>query len=540
MKVFKSIMLYLMILIGAVVAATLICCIIMICSPKTTILGYRYISYKDVLTEETSIASGVNALSISSNRMDIEIIPNTESKKVILNYSQGMSGFVKAKASDLKIVATTETLQFDGGDGTGQGPYKTLKIEVQEPKGLIFLSSCYIKVQVPVGTTFSVINAYTKTGSISYNSLAEGGGRFTTTNLYLNTRTKDISQKAIVINNPNASKYHIKTLAAACYFKNAGNDISGNIIFTTSGGKLVAQEGALKGSLTVNSSADVGGANLNISKLYGNLNFYARSGNVKINEIIKGTNTSYPTVTIKSEYCSFSADKLAGTITTTGYNGKDPDEISVKIKELHYMGGNTISIDSERGNVNIGVLKGGANFTTSYGDITIKEAYNNIDIDTRNGKIDITFAESGCSMTKLDITAERRSGIKLRNLIKTIDITAENGCQYIDLGFSERVKGGEDCKVQIYSKEGNVKLTDLNGTPVAVYSDGKFSDKNIDVVSMSVIEPVNSDYCKTPKEFAYQRRLNYPKSLASTTKFATVKITNSGNSGEACAIYATN
>ena len=119
MKVFKSIMLYLLLIIGVALAAVLICCVIMICSPRTVVFGYKYVSFKERITEDPIELGAVSAVSVTSNRMDIIIVPNTESDEVLISYSQGMSGFVKADAPDLKVeITASKTMEFNSGDSS--------------------------------------------------------------------------------------------------------------------------------------------------------------------------------------------------------------------------------------------------------------------------------------------------------------------------------------------------------------------------------------------------------------------------------------
>ena len=193
MKVFKKIMLYLLILIALCIASVLVSCIIMICSPKTSIFVYSYISYKEVLEEEMTLNSNVKAISITSNRTQIEILPNTESNKIKIQYSQGMSGFVKTKAKDLELKTETKSgVQFESGEsGYGSGTsYITACIDVLEPNGLIFLDGCFIRVYVPTGKDFSVIYASSKNASINYTSTSDNKA-IKVSNLYVDSKTKD-------------------------------------------------------------------------------------------------------------------------------------------------------------------------------------------------------------------------------------------------------------------------------------------------------------------------------------------------------------
>lgn len=534
MKVFKSIMLYLLILLGLVTAALLVCCVIMICSPNTSIFGYKYVSYKDVLEDEVSISSGeysgINAVSITSNRMDIKIIPNTKNQNVRIVYSQGMSGFVKKDAVDLQVnISKNDAKEFESGDvSTSGATYKTLCIDVSEPEGVIFLSDCYIKVYLPAGKTYSVINAYSKNGGIDYTSNTENK-TIGVTNLYLKSTSRDVSKKSINIYKPNATRYYVRTGVGYCYFINDEADISGNIIFETSGGKLLAKNGALKGHLTVRSSADVNGATLDITKLYGSLTFVAKSGNISIGTIEKGTNGSSPSVDIQSKYCNIKIDTLKGTITTQGYEGSDVDNIDVTINNLYYINGlEGIDIDSSKGNIVINRLSGDANLESSTGNITVKEANcTTLYVNTYNGYINVDFVNSELKLTNFDVHVAKRSNMNLNNLRGNVNITVDGGdSRNINLSFYAKViDNAEKCTVNITTDGDNVNLKDISSGKFAVYADGDIDYS--DVVQTSIIENGDGDYDKS-YVMPNQRRFNYDRP-SSTVSYSKIFVHNRNN-----------
>ncbi len=509
MKVFKSIMLYLLILLGLATAAVLICCVIMICSPNTPILGYKYVSYKEVITDTMAISADTSAVSVTSNRMDIKIIPNAESNEVKIVYSQGMSGFVKQDAVDLEVKTTVVAAkEFESGDSSyaSGATYKALCIDVVEPNGLMFLSDCYIQVFLPA-RTYTVINVETVNGGIEYTSNSESK-TITATNLYLYSTTRDISKKPINITKPNSQRYYIRTTVGNCYFLNGGNDITGSIIFESAGGKLIAKDGAVKGALTVRSSASVNGATLDITDLYGNLTFVAKSGNISIANVVKGSNTSYPTVDIQAIYCNIKIDTLQGTIFTQGYQADDLDEIDITINNLYYASAlNNVYLDSGKGNIKIGKLQGNCNLRSATGNIIVGEANcQEMFVETYNGMLNINFAEADLLLTKLDVKVLRRSSMTLLNLQGTVNIEVADGAgRDIVLGFSPRVlDNAAACTVNVLAAKDNVILQDIKSGKFAVYSDGPITS---DVAQKSEITSGADYISNNPKP--YQMRFNY-------------------------------
>lgn len=513
MKVFKSIMLYLLILLGLATAAVLICCVIMICSPNTSIFGYKYISYKDVLEESVSLTSGeysgVNAVSITSNRMDIRILPNVESNSdVKIVYSQGMSGFVKQDAVDLKVtISKDDTHEFESGDSSLSGnTYKTLCIDVSEPDGIIFLADCYIKVYLP-SKVYDVVNAYTKNGGIDFSSKNESK-KITVNNLYLMSTSRDVGKKAITIYKPASSRYYVRTSVGHCYFNNDKEAFGGNIIFETNGGKLIAKNGAIKGSLTVRTSTDVNGATLDITELNGNLTFVARSGNISIANVEKGSNSEYPKVDIQSKYCNAKIDKLTGIITTQGYEGGDVDNIDITINELIRQTDTMIDIDSGKGNIVINKLYGSANLVSSTGNITVKEANSKeLYVDTHNGLINLSFVESDLNLTKLDIHVSKRSNMNLNNIKGTVNIVVDSGdSRNINMTFHSKVTdNAEMCTVNVTSNGDNININKIGSGKFAVYTDG---DIACDVAQNMDIHDTDADYDRK-NNMSVQKRFNY-------------------------------
>ena len=506
MKVFKTFMLYFLILIALAIGGLLLCCGLMVFSPNTPIFGYKYVSYKGIKTDNIAIEEGVSAISVTSNRMDIKFIPNVTSNDIYIEYSQGMSGFVKQDAVDLAVASYTDAAKtFESGDSSlGGTTYKTLCIEVQEPEGLIFLNDCYIKVYIP-SRAFEVLNAYTKNAGIDYTSVNESKV-LNVNNLYLRTDSKDVSQKVVNINYPNCKRYYIRTLVGNCYFINEGADITGSIVFETSGGKLVAKNGAIRSALTVRSDTKVNGATLDITQLNGNLTFAAKSGNISIGTVSKGNAASYPKLDIQSEYCNIKIETLNGTMLTQGFEGGEIDNIDVVINKLHYISGLTsLDINSGKGNITIEELTGNSSLRTITGNINITKATSpNMFVETYNGAINITFDTVGTALSKLDIIVLKRSSINLANLQGTVNIDIEEGSgRDISLGLLEYVS---NCTINVTASYDNVILKNVRSTKAAIYSDGEIT--TIDGPSHSDISQGNSDYYST-KAYPYQKRLNY-------------------------------
>ena len=517
MKVFKSIMLYLLLLIGVALAAVLICCVIMICSPRTVVFGYKYVSFKEKITENPIELGAVSAVSVTSNRMDIIIVPNTESNEVLISYSQGMSGFVKADAPDLKVeITASKAMEFDSGDTSyGSGTtYNTFCVNVKEPDGWMFLGDCHIKVALKTNKTFTVINASSNKGIVAYLSTAENeyGTKKTIgcTNLYLTSKSKDTSEDAITIKYPNASRYYVKTSVGDCYFINDDAAINGDIIFESTGGELVAKSGALRGDLTVRSSADVNGASLDITTLNGNLTYHARSGNIDIGTIDRGSNAAYPMVDIQSEYCSINVTTLIGTITTQGYEGGDIDNIDVNIKNLTYAAAlaRNIDINSGAGNIYITNLNGVANLVSSTGNITVKNATSNINLETYNGRIKLDFSDGSNNQTRLNINVLYRSNITVHDVKGNVNINVGKSAGrdiVLSLHDSTLPTGSSSAEIHIYSDNDNVQIK-TKESALAVYTDGKISRE--DVAQTTKIISSHFDYDST-YTMDVQKRYNY-------------------------------
>jgi hypothetical protein len=461
--------------------------------------------------------------------MQIEVLPNTATNNIEIEYSQGMSGFVRTKAKDLELkLEVKSNVQFESGDSSyGAGAtYKTACIDVIEPTGLIFLDNCYIKVYVPTGRDISVIYASSKNGAIEYTSTSENKS-IKVSNLYIDSKTGDY-RKQVKIIYPNATRYYIRTESSHCYFLNNGNDIGGNIIFESSGGKLVAKNGAIKAKLTVRSSAKVNGATLDITTLGGNLTFVARSGKISIGNVADAI------VDIQSEYCDIMINQLVGAITTQGYNGEDVDNIDVNITTLIYQPslGRSIDIDSGKGNIKIGTLKGASSLTSSTGNITVSNGYSDTSVVTHNGGINLTFSEVECTLSSLNINVSKRANMTLKGVQGNVTINvASGGGRSIVMTPSQKVKLGANCTITISSNGDKVYLNNIGGdTKLAVYSDGSIAGSAPGIKIDSSDRDYDDGFSKP-----YQERFNYSKGGYPN---CTLYVSNAGvNSREACATY---
>lgn len=493
MKVFKSILLYLLIAIGLCAAAVLVCCVILMLSPSTKIFGYQYISYKKSYSREISDYNSLNtqAISITSNRMKIQIIPNTSDDLIRIEYNPGMSGFVKSDKSKLELkVEVKQDQQFVAvNDGNS---YDTLNIDMIEPDGLIFLSSSVIKVYVPVSRTYAVIYAENGKGGIDYVS-TDSSKQVKVNNLYLKTTNSDIEIVA-----PNASTYNFTTTTGDLKINNNNNDINANITFNTSTGSFQTTS-TINGTLNVNSTARSVGPNISVKKVLGTFNYNAPAGNVNIEEIGSQESGKGANLAIKAINGSFNIGKIYGYTYVQPYDEGN-------IKNLNFNITSLFNIDTENrqsffesgeGNINIGTLKGYAQFKTSTGNVTIKDAYESMFIYSYSGAINVTYNTSSRPNESLGgfQVNTTESNVTATNLHTKVEVVVNSGkftrSRTINLTFD---KVASNCTIDAYTHDVILKTKiGCSYTLVAGVAESKITI-NDTVGTLSKIASSDSDY----------------------------------------------
>lgn len=512
MKVFKSILLYLLIAIGLLAAAVMVCCVILMLSPKTKILGYQYVSYKksyvrDITASESATAQAIN---INSNRMKINIVPTTNNYIKVV-YSPGMSGFVKAKNSKLSLnVRFEQNQQFTGvDDGTS---YKTLNIIATEPEGLLFLSSSYMTIYVPVTYDYSVINAANGRGGINYTAISSSK-EIKVSRLYLKTTTADIDIIA-----PNADVYYISTTTGDLKFNNNNRDIDANITYRTNTGSFETTS-VINGAVSVESEAKSVGPNISIKKVLGSFNFESPSGNVVIGEIGDMSSGESSNLTVKASNASFKINKIYGYTYVQPFKD-NVDNIDFKINDLYNTnsGGFQSFFESGKGNITIGTLRGYSQFKTSTGNVKVTNAWESMYIYTYSGAINVTFntaanPNDGLGGMQIDTT---ESNITVKNIKCKVDISVNSNkftrSRNINLQYMEV---DVDSVIDAYTHDVNIE-TKIGQAYTFITSAPK---KNIDKPPTSVgifseILTTDSDYSlqyaeKTAYRVGYSKGQNY-------------------------------
>ena len=108
MKGFKKFLIYLCIILGIILTIGLIFFAVMYFSPNTTILGFRYVSYKSSETKVFNSSSdpsvqNVQSVEIFTDNCDIYIYPNDQSGEIKVVELQDFTGFAREVNSTLKI-----------------------------------------------------------------------------------------------------------------------------------------------------------------------------------------------------------------------------------------------------------------------------------------------------------------------------------------------------------------------------------------------------------------------------------------------------
>ena len=472
MKVFKSIMLYLLIAIGVCAAGLLVCCVILMVSPNTSIFGYKYVSYKATHTKELTeyrFTHDIGAISIETNRMSVNIQPhsdNTEYIKIV--YKQGMSGFVK-KDTKLELEEPKVTAkQFTGvNDDT---TYNAIIIKMLEPEGLVFLNNPAMTIYLPANVHYSVIQAETGKGVINFIEAADSSHKIDVSKLYLSSSTSNINIAATGVDD-----YFITTKTGDLFIANNNQDINANISFNTKTGSF-STASTINGTFNVESSVGSVGPNIKLKKVLGTFNYNAPSGNVVIESIGSEADGKGANVTIKSTNAKFTIGTIYGYTYVQPYNEGNIENLTFNINYLYNISksGQQSFFESGKGDITIGTLKGYSQFKTSTGDITIKDAWESMLILSYSGTINVAYNLGATINNELggfqvDTT---ESYITATNLHCVVDIDVNDAKltrgRKIDLTFTRIVDNSSinayQHDVKISAKKGQVYTLITQGT----------------------------------------------------------------------------
>lgn len=480
-KVKRGFGFYLFMLLLIILAAFLIIVMVMLFSPGTSILGYKYFSYnysegKEIVQTETTAATEDSPKTpLNFDEID-EFIINADYANVIVSKSSDeksqdairitntAKGFAKDEGDDAAD-ATAFTYSITLKEEIGK---KTLTVSVTEPKGFLYFSkNIVINICAKkdgssnfLGSTFTIT---TNSGRVAIDENLEG---LKISNLTVSTDSGNITL---------AEKYQVKE------GERAKNLSYNSLYLTTNNGRvstpcaiIVANDAKFsinnKGSFDLQYITDYRGVQLVVN----NGNFKAKGviGSVKVLNLTNGV------VDIEEIYKTDFKDE-AGVFETN-----KTDKLEKATIKLGLVGDLSIPF-GEKSRIEIGSLKGQSLIRTTSGSITVKEALTApCIIQTTTGSVDLKLDDSKIN-SEFSQLAERKHLIE-----------SEKG--NIILRFASTIQSLNEVRTQ-----GNVEIV-MQKDSKFLLALNTFDDKPIEKLGgNAVIENIDND------QYEYPFKVNY-------------------------------
>ncbi|MBQ3047890.1 MAG: DUF4097 family beta strand repeat protein [Clostridia bacterium] len=414
MKLFKKFLIWLAIALGVLVAAFLAVFAYMYFAPGTSVLGFEYVLSKDntqkTYTESTDLSvSGLQALEIVTDRTDIFICPNAESRELKVERYFDFSGFTKSVNANLSVLETIEKRSFDEKTTAFD---KTFRIVVNEPSGWVSKNNSKIVVRVPTEIDINTIYAKSNGGNIYYYSDVEKvDGYLKCSDLYLKTDDSGIIN---ITSLREVANYYLTSGDGNVIFNQEGTvSCTEDMKFYTNRGVLDIDTTLKVRNLYINSNNSKIGPQVNVYNLDGNLNVNAKSGRYKISTIGSVAKPKLVAMNLENAEINF------GTVNARVSILADTNDVNNKV----YI--NNLFAAEKENNFNIGS-----------GSLTINKLVGNIAADLSSGNINIleadhlssvyVYSTSGDINVKYKEYAEDNYNTKLIILTHTGDVDISN------------------------------------------------------------------------------------------------------------------
>ena len=517
MSFFKKFLLYLLIIVGAVVAIIATVLAIMYFAPGTKVLGYQYSIYnaeKKVEFDSTTTIKPTDfeAIEVNSNLTKVFFKPSDKENTVYYIHREGLSGFVKVENSKLYVSAKVENKSFS--EESGGTKYKTLVLDVIEPQGVALSENSPI-ITVFVPSNLKILSANTDKAEIGF--VTKNGDFETNVEKFYANSTAGGN---ILIREPKYTKnYYLYSTTGSVTFENP-EVVNANVKYTTDNGKLSFVNGdkaQLTGNLEVYSYLENKGPKLEFGKINGNVkitadyvDFSAKQVGLKENQSSLAITTNQSVINVNNIYARF---------TLASKNTKNRNEVTIgrlyydKTADDHIldvgMGSIAISdtvgavgIDATSGNVAINNAYDNVKIATTTGNIFVKfnpdamldgadrAVQGNLIIDTDEGNVEIKNNRGELNIKTTSVKADLKMDIHYLDIKKDSKIVAKNRNVNITTTTSEKVQAGNTCRLLLVA-----------GT----------ADFGLSSGLRSQIVSGDADFITTP-EYNSQYRMGYAKS----------------------------
>lgn len=506
MKGFKKFLVYLGIFLAIILAAIVICIAIMYFSPRTSILGYEYVSYTKLTEETLSTASGtyagLEAIEVKTEDTDIYVYPSVETNKIQIRHNQGLSGFVKSMNANLSLTKSVLTKSFE----ESLTDLKTLSINLEEPNGWISNNNAFICIYVPTALSIDTYNISSASGNVYYYSDYEYNTdeEFVTNNLYL--RSGEYSD--IIISNPQSiSNYYLTTDKGDIIFKDVTTLSANNLKFTTNAGgfNLVNLGGSatlnLTGTFTVKSFDRKIGPYIRINKLNANMDVEAYNGRYIINTIGEPDSHKLVTMTTNKSNVDFGTVYAYVSILSDGGGVSN----NVKIDKLYHTADTNI-IESGAGNITINNLSGNVSLDSTKGSVNVKNATvaSSIYAYSSSGSVNVKYAYSKTNNSTTKLTVLTHTGnINLENVSCLLEVQVlSNSSSKLDIVFSYISYNQDGTENIINAKNRNINIL-LYGTT------DSFQSRIISTNTVNFVKTINTEIEATDVDNPFKNTTKY-------------------------------
>jgi hypothetical protein len=453
-KINRGALMYFLIFLGMIVAAFIICVVIMVCVPGFNIFGLSYFNeyesdriitmevYSSQEGEQVNVEGQPLKLNLSSAQGPIEnIVVDSKIQSVKIYKTNSNQG---ANYSQFAIDYVTETSGFTTNKGSD--PFisvkyyqdkKTLHIVADGPSGFwVTNNNSSITIQIPPSYNTSLINL---TVNSNNQTIKIGDSFFEPTNMgptMLALKTVNLNTTgAVTITNYTSIG---ESSRGDCSISIGRADFNipikaDNLTFKVGGGSInfihpfyVTNKFEFESDGTIVAFSDIYAATLNLKNVYGKLNFKDIFGDVNILTTSSKCEYIFTNISGKLNVGDYAQDTMidGGSLTV---NGNVSGETFIAIK----------------GDVNFSKVTAKTSIKNTSGRIVIPEVLAEVSINTQNGEV--TLGEVNSEDGEFV-----RCGIDAK-----VEIVTENG--RVNAYFNS-VHGEAESKSTISTKNGEIKV----------------------------------------------------------------------------------
>lgn len=372
--------------------------------PNSTLFGIKYISL-NTTTSKSFNTKNVDSLVISSINYDVEITTTEEDSLLVDVYSNSF-GFVLDKNSYAEINYTLVN--------------NVLSIDIKEPHGFAISNNSKVKIAIPENNEFN-LHLKNKKANTSINS-----EKLTINKFKYETTSGDCNLKNAKINNDLILDLNNSDFNVSSEIKTSNNNVKLNI--TT--GKFNAASSTFN-NITINNNKrgviifkqcnqlieDVPSAGGRIeADIVSNINVKTSGTNIYVKDITNGA-------TIELDSGNVSIEAITGNSSSIVTNSGD-----INIQTIN----SNIILKTNNGNINVTNSKSTINVKTEYGNINVNfneesPNLNYLIADVKDGFIGAV----GVEKISLTITGNGRAVIDMKDIVGVSSINGNSGNVYV-------------------------------------------------------------------------------------------------------------